>query len=769
MPEKPTQLREAALSYHEKPTPGKLTVRATKPLLTQRDLALAYSPGVAFACEEIQKDPAAASRLTARANLVAVITNGTAVLGLGAIGPLAAKPVMEGKAVLFKKFANVDAIDIEIDETDPGKLVEIIAALEPSFGGINLEDIKAPECFEVESRLRARMGIPVFHDDQHGTAIIVAAAMRNWLKITGRDIATTRLVASGAGAAALACLDLLVDLGLKLENIFVTDLEGVVYKGRTVLMDDRKQRYARETGARSLAEVMEGADAFLGLSAAGVLKPGQVAVMAPQPLVLALANPTPEIMPGEVRAIRPDAIVATGRSDFPNQVNNVLCFPFIFRGALDVGATTINEAMKIAAAEAIAALAEAEPSDVVSGAYDGEHPMFGPEYLIPKPFDPRLIVEIAPAVAKAAMESGVATRPIADFAAYREQLSQFVYRSGLVMRPIFSKAKRVEKRVAFAEGEEERTLRAVQAMVDEGLGRPVLIGRADVVGRRIDKLALRIRAGEHFDLTDPEHDRRYNDYWNTYHRLMQRKGVTPADARTVVRTNATVIGALMVHKHEADALVCGTIGSYHDHLRHIIDVMGVRAGVSKVSACEVVILNAGTFFIVDPYVTPEPSAAEIAEMTVLAAEQVRRFGVQPKVALLSHSSFGTHDDPHALRMREALELIRRAAPALEVEGEMQADAALSEEVRRSTFPNSRLRGQANLLVMPTLDAANISLKMLKAISDGLSIGPILLGAGRTAHILTPSATVRGILNMAAVAAVDAQELEAHQATRADAG
>ncbi len=760
MAENPTQLREAALSYHEKPVPGKLTVRPTKPLLTQRDLALAYSPGVAFACEEIVKDPAAASRLTARANLVAVITNGTAVLGLGAIGPLAAKPVMEGKAVLFKKFANVDAIDIEIAETDPAKLVDIIASLEPTFGGINLEDIKAPECFEVESRLRERMKIPVFHDDQHGTAIIVAAAVRNWLKITGRDIAQTRLVASGAGAAALACLDLLVHFGLRHENIMVTDLAGVVYQGREELMDEHKRRYARHTDARELAHVMEGADVFLGLSAAGVLKPEHVQLMARAPLVLALANPTPEIMPDEVRAVRPDAIIATGRSDFANQVNNVLCFPFIFRGALDVGATTINEAMKVAAAEAIAALAEAEPSDVVSGAYDGEHPPFGPEYLIPKPFDPRLIVEIAPAVARAAMDSGVATRPVADFDAYREELSQFVYRSGLVMRPIFSKAKRVEKRVAFAEGEEERVLRAVQALVDEGLARPVLIGRTEVVQRRIDKLSLRIRPGEHFDLTDPEHDRRYHDYWTLYHRLMQRKGVTPADARTVVRTNATVIGALMVQKREADALICGTIGSYHDHLRHVIDVLGVREGVAKVSACEVVLLNAGTFFIVDPYVSPEPSAAEIAEMAMLAAEQVRRFGIKPKVALLSHSSFGTHDDRHARRMREALELIRQASPGLEVEGEMQADAALSEDVRRAIFPNSRLRGQANLLVMPTLDAANISLKMLKAISDGLSIGPMLLGAGRTAHILTPSATVRGILNMAAVAAVDAQESEA---------
>jgi malate dehydrogenase (oxaloacetate-decarboxylating)(NADP+) len=757
MAEDPKQLREAALFYHEFPTPGKLTIRATKPLVTQRDLALAYSPGVAFACEEIAKDPAAAARYTNRANLVAVITNGTAVLGLGAIGPLASKPVMEGKAVLFKKFANVAAIDIEIDETDVDKLVEIIASLEPSFGGINLEDIKAPECFEVERRLRERMKIPVFHDDQHGTAIIVAAAVRNWLKITGRDIATVRLVASGAGAAAIACLDLLVHFGLRRENIMVSDLNGIVYVGRNQ-MDDNKARYARTTDMRQLEHAMPGADIFLGLSAAGVLKQEWVTQMADRPLVLALANPTPEIMPDQVKQVRPDAIVATGRSDFANQVNNVLCFPFIFRGALDVGATTINEAMKIAAAEAIAALAQAEPSDIVSGAYEGEHPPFGPDYLIPRPFDPRLIVEIAPAVAKAAMESGVATRPLADLDKYREELLQFVYRSGLVMRPIFSKAKASEKRVVFAEGEEERVLRAVQALVDEGLARPVLIGRSDVVQRRIEKLSLRIKPGEHFDLTDPEHDRRYHDYWTLYHKLMQRKGVTQTDARTVVRTNTTVIGALMVARAEADALVCGTIGNYHDHLRHVIDVLGVAKGIDQVSACEVVLLNAGTFFIVDPYVTPDPSAAQIAEMTLLAAEQVKRFGIKPKVALLSHSNFGSHNDPQAVKMRQALDLLRAAAPGLEVEGEMQADAALSEEVRHGLFPNSRLRGQANLLVMPTLDSANITLKMLKAISDGLSIGPILLGAGKTAHILTPSASVRGILNMAAVAAVDAQEI-----------
>jgi malate dehydrogenase (oxaloacetate-decarboxylating)(NADP+) len=750
-------LKDAALAYHEAAPHGKLAIQPTKPMVTQRDLALAYSPGVAFACEAIAADPAAASRLTNRANLVAVISNGTAVLGLGAIGPLASKPVMEGKAVLFKKFAGIDAIDIEIEERDPQKLIEIIASLEPSFGGINLEDIKAPECFEVEARLRERMKVPVFHDDQHGTAIIVAAAVKNWLKITGRDIGKATLVSSGAGAAAIACLDLLVDLGMKRENIFITDMTGVVYVGRNEGMDPHKARYARETDKRTLGEVIGGAEIFLGLSAAGVMKQDMVKAMAQNPLVLALANPTPEIMPDEVKAVRPDAIVATGRSDFVNQVNNVLCFPFIFRGALDVGATTINEAMKLAAAEAIAALAEAEPSDVVSGAYEGEHPSFGPEYLIPKPFDPRLIVEIAPAVAKAAMESGIATRPITDFAAYREKLLQFVYRSGLVMRPIFARAKGGDKRIVFAEGEEERVLRAVQTVCDERLARPVLIGRADVVDRRIRKLSLRLKAGEHFDLVDPEHDRRYSDYWHTYHNLMQRKGVTPADARTVVRTDATVIGALLVHKGEADALVCGTIGKYGDHLRGIVDVLGVRAGVSQVSACELVLLNAGNFFIVDPYVCPDPTAEQIAEMTILAAEQVRRFGLVPKVALLSHSSFGTHDSACAGKMRHALQLLNQRDPSLEIEGEMQADAAISEEIRNSLFPNSRLKGQANLLVMPTIAAANISLKLLKTLGDGLTIGPMLLGVARPAHILSPSATVRGILNMTAVAAVDSMD------------
>jgi malate dehydrogenase (oxaloacetate-decarboxylating)(NADP+) len=761
-------LREAALNYHEFPTPGKIAIAPTTPLMTQRDLSLAYSPGVAFACEEIAADPATASKYTSRGNMVAVITNGTAVLGLGAIGPLAAKPVMEGKAVLFKKFAGIDAIDIEIDETDPKKLIEIIAALEPSFGGINLEDIKAPECFEVEHELRERMHIPVFHDDQHGTAIIVAAAVQNWLKITGRKITEAKLVASGAGAAALACLDLLVDLGLPLDNITVSDLVGVVYKGRTELMDERKARYARDTNARQLSEIIAGADVFLGLSAGGVMKPEMVAQMGAKPLVLALANPTPEIMPDEVRKVKPDAIIATGRSDFHNQVNNVLCFPFIFRGALDVGATAINEAMKLAASTAIAKLAEAEPSDIVNSAYGGDHPAFGPDYIIPKPFDPRLIIEIAPAVAEAAMKSGVATRPIADMVAYRESLSQFVWRSGLTMRPIFAKAKRVEKRIAFAEGEEERVLRAMQIVVDEGIARPVLIGRREVIDRRLARLSLRLKPEEHFDIVDPNYDPRFHDYWSSYHRLMQRHGVTPADARTVVRTMPTVIGALLVRKHEADGLVCGTIGNYHEHLKHVVDVLGLKPGISKPSACEVVIVNDGTFFIVDPYVTPDPTPAEIAEMTVLAAEQMRRFGITPKVALLSHSNFGTHDNPMAAKMRAALALLEKQAAQLkiplEIEGEMQADAALSDEIRHAIFPNSRLRGAANLLVMPTLDAANISFKMLRALGEGSSVGPVLLGVKRAAHILTPSTTVRGILNMTAVAAVDAQENEEEAVT-----
>jgi malate dehydrogenase (oxaloacetate-decarboxylating)(NADP+) len=749
-------LKDAALDYHRHPGPGKIAVQPTKPLATQRDLALAYSPGVAAACEAIVADPREASRVTARGNLVAVVTNGTAVLGLGAIGPLAAKPVMEGKGVLFKKFAGIDVFDIEIDETDPDRLVDIIAALEPTFGGINLEDIKAPECFYIEEKLRQRMRIPVFHDDQHGTAIIVGAAIINALRLVGKRIEEVRLVTSGAGAAALACLDLLVDLGMPVENITVTDIAGVVYEGRNELMDPRKERYARRTEARTLADVIGGADIFLGLSAPRVLKPEMVERMAQKPVILALANPVPEIMPEEVKAVRPDAIIATGRSDYPNQVNNVLCFPFIFRGALDVGATTVNEAMKVAAVKAIAGLALAEPSDIVATAYGEQQASFGPDYLIPKPFDPRLILEIAPAVARAAMDSGVATRPIENFAAYRDRLNEFVFRSGLVMRPVFARAKQDPRRIAYAEGEEERVLRAVQVVVDDGLARPILIGRREVVARRIERLGLRIRHGDHYDLVDPEDDPRYHEYWTLYHRLMERRGVSPDAARTVLRTNTTVIGSLMVRRGEADAVVCGTIGRYAAHLGDVLDVLGLKPGVRIPAALSALILPKGTYFLCDTYVSPDPGPDEIAEMTLQAAEEVRRFGIVPKVALVSHSNFGSHDDPAAQKMRQALAEILRRAPDLEVEGEMHADAALSEEIRGRIFPNSRLKGAANLLIMPTLDAANIAFNLLKVLGEGLSIGPLLLGCAKPAHILTPSVSVRGIVNVSALATVDAQ-------------
>ena len=750
-------LLQSALDYHRYPTPGKIEVNPTKPLANQRDLALAYSPGVAAACEAIVADPREVSTLTARANLVAVLTNGTAVLGLGAIGPLAAKPVMEGKGVLFKKFAGIDVFDIEVNETDVDKLVDIVAALEPTFGGINLEDIKAPECFEVEAKLRARMKIPVFHDDQHGTAIIVAAAVLNGLKVVGKSLREVRLVSSGAGAAALACLDLQVDLvGLPLENITVTDLAGVVYQGRVELMDQRKARYARDTSQRTLAEAIVGADIFLGLSAARVLKPEMVAEMAPRPLILALANPTPEILPDEVRKVRSDAVMATGRSDFPNQVNNVLCFPFIFRGALDVGATTINEAMKHAAVEAIADLAHAESSDVVAAAY-GDAPLkFGPDYIIPKPFDPRLIVAIAPAVARAAMDSGVATRPIEDFDVYRERLSQFVYRSGQAMRPLFARARLDLKRVVYAEGEDPRVLQAVQVVVDEGLARPILIGRREVMIRRIARHGLRLEAGTDFDLCDPESDPRYPEYWSLYHRLMERRGITPSSAQTVVRTNTTVIAALMVQRGEADALLAGAIGNAAGHLRNTIDILGLHPGVSHASALNALILRRGTIFLCDTHVNHDPTAEQIAEMTILAAAAVRRFLIQPKIALVSHSNFGSQSTPSAIKMRHALELILRRAPDLEVEGEMQAHAALSEDIRHRLFPNSRLKGEANLLVMPSLDAAHIALNLARSVADCLSVGPILLGTAKPAHILSQSASVRGIVNMSAVAAVDAQ-------------
>jgi malate dehydrogenase (oxaloacetate-decarboxylating)(NADP+) len=749
-------LREAALEYHRKPRPGKIAIQATKGLVNQRDLALAYTPGVAVACEEIVRDPAQAGELTSRANLIGVVTNGTAVLGLGAIGPLAAKPVMEGKAVLFKKFAGIDVFDIEINELDPDKLVDIIASLEPTFGGLNLEDIKAPECFYIERKLRERLKIPVFHDDQHGTAIIVGAAIFNGLRVVGKAIEDVKLACSGAGAAALACLDLLVSLGMRPENIWVSDIAGVVYSGRVEQMDPNKARYARATNARKLAEIIDGADIFLGLSAGGVLEPSMLATMAPRPLILALANPTPEIDPDLARKARPDAVIATGRSDYPNQVNNVLCFPFIFRGALDVGATQINEAMKLAAVRAIADLATAEQSELVTAAYGEQNVRFGADYLIPKPFDPRLIAMIAPAVAKAAMDSGVALRPIADFDVYREQLQQFVYHSGLIMKPLFSSAKEAPRRVVYTEGEEERVLRAVQVVVDEGLAIPILIGRPNVVATRIERHGLRMKPGTDFELVNPESDRRFRDYWQTYYGLTKRRGVTEHDARLEVRRSHTLIGTVMVHRGEADAMICGPYGgNYADHLRYVDRVIGLRAGVSHFYAMNVLLLPKRTVFICDTYVNFDPNAEQIAEMTLLAAEEVRRFGITPKVALLSHSNFGSSDTPSARKMRAALAMIEAQAPDLEVDGEMHGDAALSETVRAEVFADSKLRGEANLLVMPTLDAANIAFNLLKtAAGDGITIGPILLGSAKPVHITTSSATVRRLVNMTALTVVD---------------
>ena len=751
------QLKQNALEYHRLPRPGKISVLPTKQLTSQRDLGLAYSPGVAAACDEIVRDPAQAMQLTSRANLIAVITNGTAVLGLGQIGPLAAKPVMEGKAVLFKKFAGIDCFDIEINERDPEKLVEIIASLEPTFGGINLEDIKAPECFIVERKLRQRLHIPVFHDDQHGTAITVGAALLNGLKVVGKDLAKVQLVVSGAGAAALACLDLLVKMGLPPEHITVTDIKGVVYRGRKEEMDPDKERYAKDTKARKLDDVIAGADVFLGLSAGGVLKAEMVKKMAERPLILALANPEPEIRPELAKEVRPDCVIATGRSDYPNQVNNVLCFPFIFRGALDVGATTINDEMELAAVRAIAELAQAETSEQVALAYGIETISFGPEYLIPRPFDPRLISRVAPAVARAAMDSGVATRPIDDLAAYRESLAQFVYHSGLIMKPLFAAAKTMSnKRIVYAEGEDERVLRAVQIVVDEGLAQPTLIGRPQVIEQRIERLGLRVRAGKEFDLVNPEFDPRYRDYWSTYHRLTERKGVSPEYAKTEMRRRHTLIGAMLMHKGEADGMLCGTFGTYALHLHYVDQVIGLLPGIGHYAAMNALVMPNRTVFICDTYVTPEPDAAHIAEMTMLAAEEVKRFGLVPKVALLSASNFGSLELPSMRKMQRALALLHERAPDLEVEGEMHGDAALSEEIRLRVFPHSRLRGPANLLIMPTLDAANIAFNLLKtAAGDGVTVGPILLGASRAVHILTPSATVRRLVNMTALAVVDA--------------
>ena len=748
-------VRAASLEYHRRAPPGKLAILPTKQLTNQRDLALAYSPGVAAACDEIVRDPREAFNLTSRGNLVGVVTNGTAVLGLGNIGALAGKPVMEGKAVLFKKFAGLDCFDIEINEKDPDKLVDMIVALEPTFGGINLEDIKAPECFYIERKCRERMKIPVFHDDQHGTAIIVGAAVLNGLRVVKKDLAKVKLVASGAGAAALACLDLLVSLGIKRENIWVSDIKGVVYTGRTEEMDDNKARYMQPTKARTLAEILPDADIFLGLSAARVLKPEWLKTMAKDPLILALANPEPEIMPDVAKAARPDAIIATGRSDFPNQVNNVLCFPFIFRGALDVGATTINEAMKLATVRAIADLALVEQSDIVATAYGIENMSFGPDYLIPKPFDPRLIVQIAPAVARAAMESGVATRPIADFDAYKQRLTSYVYHSGLLMKPIFDAAKKAPKRIVYAEGEDERVLRAVQVAVDEKLATPILVGRPAVIEKRIERCGLRIRPGNDCEVINPESDPRFRQYWSEYYRLTDRKGVSPEYAQSEMRRRQTLIGAMMMHFGDADGMLCGTTGTHAAHRRYIDQVIGLRKGVSTYAAANAVMLPGRTVFIADTYVNPDPTAEQLTEITLLAADEMKRFGITPKVALLSHSSFGTSELPSAKKMQRTLALVTAADPSLEIDGEMQGDAALSESVRKVVMPNSRLTGDANLLIMPTLDAANIAFNLLKAAAGGgVTLGPILLGVAKAAHVLTPSATVRRIVNMTALTVVD---------------
>ncbi|CAN7175919.1 NADP-dependent malic enzyme [Pseudoxanthomonas sp. LjRoot168] len=746
--------KQAALEYHRLSPPGKIKVAPTKPMLTQRDLALAYSPGVAFACEAIVEDPNAASELTARGNLVAVVTNGTAVLGLGNIGALAGKPVMEGKGVLFQKFAGIDVFDIEINEHDPDKLVDIIASLEPTFGGINLEDIKAPECFIVERKLRERMKIPVFHDDQHGTAIIVGAAVVNALEVIGKKIEDVKLATSGAGAAGIACLDMLVALGLKPENILAFDRDGVIYTGRPHL-DPDKARYARDTDKRSLAEIVDGADIFLGLSAGGILKPEMVATMADRPVILALANPNPEISPADAKAVRPDVIIGTGRSDYPNQVNNALCFPYIFRGALDVGATVINEDMKVACVHAIAKLARREASDLGS-AYGDDVPCFGPEYLIPRPFDPRLLVEVAAAVAQAAMDSGVALRPITDMWAYREKLGQFVYRTSLMMKPVYDRARADMKRVVYAEGEEETVLRAVQTVIDEGLAFPILIGRPDVIDARIQRLSLRMRAGVDFEITNQDDDPRFNDYWQHYHALTSRRGVTPAAAKNLMRSRPTLIAAVMVARGEADAMITGLVGRFHKKLGYVRSVIPLDPGVQSTSAMTGVINNQGAYFFLDTHVQDDPTAEQIAEATLQAAYRLKLFGIEPRIALLSHSNFGSHETPGSIKMRRVRELLLKRKPDLNVDGEMQGDTAWDEVLRSRMMPGSTLSGRANLFVMPNLDAANIAYNMVRVVTDGVAIGPILMGISRPVHILTTSATPRRVINMTAIAAVDAQ-------------
>ncbi|WP_310563990.1 NADP-dependent malic enzyme [Hydrogenophaga sp.] len=754
---KRAELRLAALEYHEFPTPGKVAIAATKQLVNQRDLALAYSPGVAAPCEEIVADPNNAFKYTSRGNLVAVITNGTAVLGLGDIGPLAAKPVMEGKGVLFKKFSGIDVFDIEINEKDPDKLVEIIASLEPTFGGINLEDIKAPDCFYVERKLRERMKIPVFHDDQHGTAIVVGAAIFNGLKVAGKDPKKIKLVTSGAGAAALACLGLLVKLGIPRENIWVTDLAGVVYEGRTELMDEDKIQFAQKTDQRTLSEAIAGADVFLGLSAGGVLKKDMVAKMAAKPLVFALANPNPEITPEDVKAVRDDAIMATGRSDYPNQVNNVLCFPYIFRGALDAGASTITDEMEIAAVHAIAELAQAEQSDVVAAAYAGEKLAFGPEYLIPKPFDPRLMMKIAPAVAQAAADSGVALRPITDMDAYKQRLQSFVFASGTIMKPIYAAAKMaLKKRVAYAEGEEERVLRAAQIVVDEGLARPTLIGRPTVIAERIEKFGLRLKEELDYDVVNVEQDARYRELWTTYHQLMERRGVTEQLAKIEMRRRLTLISSMLLRRGDVDGLICGTWGNTQLHLDYIDQVIGKREGATCYAAMNALMLPGRQVFLVDTHINYDPTAQQLAEITKMAARKMLRFGITPKAALLSHSNFGSSNQPSALKMRETLAILQTNAPWLEVDGEMHGDVALDADARQSIMPRSALKGDANLLVCPNIDAANIAYNLLKTAAGGnIAIGPMLLGVAKPAHILTASATVRRIVNMTALTVAEA--------------
>ena len=757
-----SQLRDAALEYHRSPTRGKISVTPTKPLSNQRDLSLAYSPGVAYACLAIEEDPTLAAEYTSRGNLVGVITNGTAVLGLGDIGPLAGKPVMEGKGCLFKKFAGIDVFDLELAERDPDKLIDIIAALEPTLGGVNLEDIKAPECFYIEKKLRERMNIPVFHDDQHGTAIISSAALLNGLELVGKDIGDIKLAVSGAGAAAIACLDVMVGLGVKRENIFMCDSKGVVREGRGDRLDESKQRYCQRTEARTLADVVKDADVFLGCSAPGVLSAEMVISMARQPIILALANPEPEIRPELAKAARPDCIIATGRSDYPNQVNNVLCFPYIFRGALDCGATKITEAMKLACVREIANLAKAEASDEVAAAYQGKELKFGPDYLIPTPFDVRLILRIAPAVAKAAAESGVATRPIADLDAYRQSLGRFVYQTGMFMRPVFAAAKAAcaqgTARVVFAEGEDERVLRALQVVLEEGIAQPILVGRPEVVKMRIERAGLRLQMGRDFELVDPENDTRFREYWELYRSLMAREGVTPDAAKAAVRRSNTLIGSLMLRRGEADALICGLVGRFDGHLEHVQNVIGGKPGVRTMAAMNALMLDQHTLFITDTFVNEEPSAEELADIALMAAAEVQRFGVPPKVAFLSHSIFGSSNRPSARRMRAANALFRQLAPEIESDGEMQGDAALSETVRRGYLPETTLSGNANLLVLPNLDAANILFNVLKMTGgNGVTVGPILLGAAKPAHILTPSATVRRIVNMTALAVADAAD------------